>query len=252
MLFVGPVLLITVSVAPRLSVIIPVYNEAATIAEIVRRVAATGVVDEIVAVDDGSQDGSADRLTALVATTPVALRVLRHARNRGKGAAVRTGIAAATGDLVLIQDADLEYSPSDYPALLAPFADPAVDAVFGSRNLQANPKSSFAFYWGGRWLSWFTNTLYGSSVSDMTTGYKVVRTALLRELALRCDGFEFCPELTACLLRRGIRIREVPISYQPRSRAAGKKIRARDGLHAMWTLLRYRWTKSPIPTRWRP
>jgi glycosyltransferase involved in cell wall biosynthesis len=188
------------------------------------------------------RDGTGERLERLRAAAGGGpLNIVRHPRNRGKGAAVRSGIAAASGDIILVQDADLEYDPRDYTALLAPFDDPAVLAVYGSRNMRPNGRSSFAFYWGGRLLSWVTNVLYGSRLTDEATGYKVVRTALLRDLNLKADGFEFCAELTAKLLRRGIRIHEVPISYRPRSRSEGKKIRARDGWVAILTLLRYRW-----------
>lgn len=224
---------------PTVSVIIPAFNEASTIAQVIHAVAATGLVAEILVVDDGSTDATAAR----AATADRRVRVLRHDHNRGKGAAMHTGIAAATGELILVQDADLEYSPGDYAALLAPFSrpeSPRVDAVYGSRNLQRNPKSSQLFYWGGRYLSWLTNLLYGSRLTDVTTGYKIVRTSVLRDLGLRCPGFEFCPELTARLLRRGIRIVEVPIGYRPRSRAEGKKIRLRDGLRATWTLVALR------------
>jgi glycosyltransferase involved in cell wall biosynthesis len=223
----------------RLSVIVPARNEAASLAEILRRVRATGLADEIIVVDDGSTDASAAILRAMQEGMP-ALRISRHAVGRGKGAAVRTGLAVATGDLVLVQDADLEYDPADYPALLAPFARDGVQAVYGSRNLRPNPQSSFAFYWGGRLLSVVANVLYGSELTDEATGYKVVRTAVLRKLELREDGFEFCPEVTGKLIRRGVRIHEVPISYRPRSWADGKKIRWYHGLTAIWTLLKYR------------
>lgn len=231
----------------RLTVIIPLHNEARTLAEIVRRVRATRLVHEIIAVDDGSTDASAELLRALASGDGLAgsaeapLCVERHPARRGKGAAVRTGLAVATGDLVLVQDADLEYDPADYAALLAPFADPAVSVVYGSRNLRAdNGRSNFAFYWGGRFLSVFANLLYGGKLTDIATGYKVVRAPLLRELGLSADGFEFCPEVTARLLRRGVRICEVPVTYRPRTRAEGKKIRARDGWVAIATLLRLR------------
>jgi len=224
----------------KLSVIIPAYNEAATVAEVIRRVLATGEAGEIVVVDDGSADGTPEVLAGLQVRHGPVVRVLHHVQNRGKGAAIRTGLAAATGDLVLVQDADLEYEPAEYPALLAPFSDPVAQVVYGSRNLRHNPRSNFAFYWGGRFLSWVANRLYGSRISDEATGYKVVRTSLLRELNLQSEGFEFCAEITAKLLRRGVRICEVPISYRPRSRAEGKKIRWHDGIVAVWTLVRYR------------
>jgi dolichol-phosphate mannosyltransferase len=224
----------------KLSVIIPVYNEAATLADIITRVRATGLAAEMVVVDDGSSDGSAAILTRLEQSGRPALRLLRHERNRGKGAAMRTGLAAVTGDLTLVQDADLEYDPADYPALLAPFADPTVQVVYGSRNLRRNPKSSWAFYWGGRLLSWVANWLYGSRITDEATGYKVIKTDLLRGLGLETDGFEFCPEVTAKLLRRGVSIHEVPISYYPRSWDEGKKIQWYDGAIAIWVLIKYR------------
>lgn len=233
------------AVAPsRLSVIIPAYNEAATLAELIRRVRATGLADEIIVVDDGSSDGTRAQLLALADEGTPQVITCSHSRNRGKGAAIRTGLAAVTGDVVLVQDADLEYDPADYTALLAPFADPAVKAVYGSRNLRRNARSSFAFYWGGRLLSWVTNRIFGSSITDESTGYKVIATSLLRELDLQTDGFEFCAELTAKLLARGVRIHEVPISYRPRSRAEGKKIRWRDGVMAIRTLWRHRATRS--------
>jgi glycosyltransferase involved in cell wall biosynthesis len=225
----------------KLSVIIPARDEARTLPELVARVRATTLAHEIVVVDDGSADATPSVLAGLAAGAPP-LRLLRHESSRGKGAALRTGVAAATGDIALIQDADLEYDPADYAALLAPFADPRVEVVYGSRNLRAgNGRSNFAFYWGGRVLSVAANALYGSKLTDIATGYKVFRLPLLRSLALRADGFEFCEEVTARLLRRGIAIHEVPISYRPRSRAAGKKIRARDGVIALWTLARLRW-----------
>ena len=228
---------------PRLSVIIPAFNEAPTLEEIVGRVQATGLVFETIIVDDGSTDATPAILEKLADAAGAELQVFRHLGNRGKGAAIATGLRAATGEVVLVQDADLEYDPADYAALLAPFERAGVRVVYGSRNLRENPQSSFSFYWGGRLLSWVANRLYGSRITDESTGFKVVETQLMRELELETDGFEFCAELTAKLLRRGVEINEVPISYRPRSRAEGKKIRWSDGWVAIRTLARYRFSK---------
>lgn len=231
----------------KLSVIIPVYNEAATISLVIERVLDVelgGYEREIIVVDDGSTDGTGTALTDLGARWPGRLKVVRHERNRGKGAAIRTALEHVTGDIVLTQDADLEYDPRDYPALLAPFEDPAVQVVYGSRTLRANPRSSWSFYWGGRLLSWVASLLYGARVSDEATGYKAFRVNLLRSLNLQPTRFEFCPEVTGKILRRGIEIHEVPISYRPRSVVEGKKIRWRDGLQAVWTLAKYRFRRS--------
>ncbi len=227
----------------KISVIIPVYNEAATITQVVEQVLEVEldtVEKEIIVVNDGSTDGTDAVLTALVTRWPNPPKIVHHERNRGKGAAIRTALEHVTGDVVITQDADLEYTPQEYPRLLAPFEDPAVQVVYGSRNLHRNPRSSWSFYWGGRLLSWVVNLLYGSHITDEATGYKAFRANLLRDLDLQSNGFEFCPEVTSKILRRGIRIHEVPISYQPRSFAEGKKINWYDGLRAIWALLKYR------------
>jgi glycosyltransferase involved in cell wall biosynthesis len=238
---------LTLHVSPfRLSVIIPALNEAATLPRVVEAVIATGRAHEIIVVNDGSTDETRTVLAQLVQHHPTVLRIAEHPRRRGKGAAVRTGLTFVTGDVVLIQDADLEYDPNDYAALLAPFMDGTTQAVYGSRNLRPNPRSSFSFYWGGRLLSWITNLLFGSRLTDESTGYKLVRTDLMKQLQLSCDGFEFCPELTGALLRRGVRIREVPITYRPRSFAEGKKIRWRDGVTAVRVLLSQRFRRAQV------
>lgn len=227
----------------KISVIIPVYNEAATITQVVEQVLEVEldtVEKEIIVVNDGSTDGTDVVLTTLATRWPNPPKIVHHERNRGKGAAIRTALEHITGDVVITQDADLEYTPQEYPRLLAPFEDPAVQVVYGSRNLHRNPRSSWSFYWGGRLLSWVANLLYGSHITDEATGYKAFRANLLRDLDLQSNGFEFCPEVTSKILRRGIRIHEVPISYQPRSFAEGKKINWCDGLRAIWTLLKYR------------
>ena len=229
----------------KLSVIIPVYNEARTVARLVKRVLAVeleGVEREIIVVNDGSTDQSYDVLERIAAQRADLVKVYHHERNRGKGAAIRTALKHVTGDVVIIQDADLEYDPGDYPRLLTLFEDPTVRVVYGSRNLRGNPRSSWTFYWGGRLVSWVANLLYGSNLTDEATGYKLFRTDLLRSLDLQSDGFEFCPEVTSKVLKRGVEIHEVPISYQPRGLDEGKKISWRDGLEAIWTLIKHRFT----------
>lgn len=234
----------------RLSVLIPALNEHSTLAAVVDAVAATGCAHEIIVVDDGSSDGSPQVIAELEARYPALVRAVRHPTPRGKGAALRTGLGLATGDLVLIQDADLEYDPNDIAALVAPFRDPGVSVVYGSRNLRRNPRFSFTYYWGGRLLSAVANLLYGARISDESCGYKVVRTELLRALDLRADGFDFCAELTGRVLARGIRIHQVPVSYRPRSFAEGKKVRWRDGAIAIAVLARH-WMLAPgeVPRR---
>lgn len=224
----------------KLSVLIPCYNERETIGEVVRRLKATGLDLEIIIVDDGSTDGTDEVLGAL---SDDGCKLVYHDRNRGKGAAIRTALEHATGDVVVTQDADLEYDPQDLPRLLEPIRAGRSSVVYGSRNLRpANVRSYLTFYWGGRLLSWLTNVLYGSRITDEPTGYKMFRSELLRDLPLDSQRFEFCPEVTAKLLRRGYSILEVPISYRPRNFAEGKKIRWTDGVRAMWTLVRYRFS----------
>lgn len=224
----------------KLSVIVPVYNEHATLAEIVKRILAAPFDKEIIIVDDGSTDGTGDILKKMEAASRGNIRVFQHETNQGKGAAIITALQAVRGEFTLIQDADLEYDPNDYAALMAPFQNDGVQVVYGSRNLKKNDHSSAAFYWGGRLLSWITNLLYGSEITDEPTGYKMFRTSLLKELNLTSRGFEFCPEVTSKILRRKIQIHEVPISYKPRNREEGKKIHWTDGLTAVWVLIKYR------------
>ena len=227
----------------KLSVVIPVYNEKATLEEIIRRIQATQIEKEIIIVDDGSTDGSNKLSENIAKSSNNSIRVIRHETNKGKGAAIINSMEEVKGDLIIIQDADLEYDPNDYEALLELFKNDHVQVVYGSRNLKKNNRSSFAYYWGGRLLSSITNILYGSNVTDEATGYKVFRTSLLKDLDLKSTGFDFCPEVTAKILRRKIKIYEVPISYNPRLRHEGKKIRWIDGLTAIWVLVKYRFKR---------
>lgn len=221
----------------KLSVLIPCFNERNTIQEIVRRVKAIPLDVEIIIVDDGSTDGTRALLEDLKNDH---CTILFHDRNRGKGTAIRTALPAATGDLVVVQDADLEYDPQDLLRLVEPFRDKGAAVVYGSRNLLGNARSYSTFYWGGRVVSWVTTLLYWCHITDEPTCYKMFRTDLLKSLDLKCEGFEFCPEVTAKVLRLGHRIVEVPISYSPRNFAGGKKIRWTDGFQAIWVLIRYR------------
>jgi len=222
-----------------LSVIIPIFNEVNTLNTIVERVLGTGLAEEILLVDDGSTDGTRAILAELDGKNGV--RVILHKRNQGKGAAVRSGLAAARGDVLLIQDADLEYDPKDYPALLRPIEEGKADVVYGSRFLGGPRRATM--YWhmlANQLLTLTTNLLYNTILSDMETGYKVFRRDALEGVTLRANGFDFEPEITAKLLKRGRRLFEVPISFNPRSYAEGKKIRMRDAFAAIWALVKYR------------
>lgn len=224
-----------------LSVIIPCYNEKQTIEEIVKRVKAVDLASEIVIVDDGSQDGTRDILEALK-EDPI-INVVLHSHNQGKGAAVRTGFAAAKCDIVLIQDADLEYDPRDYPALIRPIREGIANVVYGSR-FRGGPTKTM-FFWNmiaNRSLTLMTNILYNTILTDMETCYKVFRREVVQQIPLRARGFELEPEITAKVLKRGHRIYEVPISYNGREWEEGKKIKWYDAPKAAWTLLRYRFT----------
>lgn len=229
----------------KLSVVIPAYNEAATIHKILDLVIAAPVnLDlELIVVDDGSKDGTSEAVAAWARNHQhrprLDVKVIRK-ENGGKGTAVRRGIDESTGDFVLIQDADLEYEPNDYPRLLQPLVDGEVDVVYGSRILGPDKGGTFMFYLGGRVVTLATNLLYFCWISDEPTCYKVFRGDLIRGIPLVCKGFEFCPEVTAKVLKRGHRIKDVPIRYHPRTVQEGKKIRARDGFIALWELLKWR------------
>jgi len=219
-----------------------VYNEEKTLKEIILRVRNTGLVSQLICVNDASTDNSGKILDNLTEENNLPLKVIHHKINMGKGASIRSGLAEVTGDVVLIQDADLEYDPSQYKKLIAQFEDPKVIVVYGSRNIIKNPKSTNAFYWGGVFLSKLTNLLYGSNITDESTCYKVFRTNFLKEMNLTEDGFEFCPEVTAKILKRKIKIHEIPITYSPRTHKEGKKIKWHHGLRAIWTLVKYRFS----------
>jgi glycosyltransferase involved in cell wall biosynthesis len=223
----------------KLSVVMPVYNEEATIVEIIKRVEAIGMADEIVIVNDGSGDGTAQALDKLASNK--LLRIHHHPKNRGKGAAVRTGIQAATGDLILIQDADLEYDPRDIVTLMKPMQEGLADVVYGSRFL-GGPRRPTMFWHmvANKMLTFMTNILYNTILTDMETGYKLFRSDLLKGITIRSDRFNFEPEITAKLLKRHARIYEVPITFNPRDYSEGKKIGLKDAFEAVWALLRYR------------
>jgi len=225
-------------VPPRLSILIPVHNEESTLTRLLDAVEARPEVAELVIVDDGSTDSTARILAERSFVVPV--NVIRHSKNIGKGAAIRTALDAATGELALIQDADLEYDPADYPSLLAPFERPGVTVVYGTRSFSSHTAFSFWFVLGNRLVNLWSNILFNTYLSDLETGFKVMPLETWRSLGLRSNGFELEPEITAKLLRQGHRIYEVPISYAARSREEGKKLTWLDGLRALWTLSRLR------------
>jgi glycosyltransferase involved in cell wall biosynthesis len=225
----------------KLSIIIPVYNEEKTISEILKKVddvLLPGFEKEIIIIDDKSSDGTLIVLEKLKNQYDFIL--LKHQQNMGKGAAIRTGISKATGDFVIIQDADLEYDPNDYSKLLIPFLEKNAQVVYGSRILGTKKRGKLSFYLGGRLVTLATNIIYGINITDEPTCYKVFKRELINSLNLESNGFEFCPEVTAKIAKRGIKIYEVPISYFPRNKSEGKKIKWKDGVVALWTLLKHR------------
>ena len=223
---------------PDLSVLIPVYNEEQTLERLLDAVEERPEVSELVIVDDGSTDRTSEILEARDFKGNV--QIIRHERNRGKGAALRTAIAAATGDVALVQDADLEYDPAEFPLLLAPIERGRAEVVYGSRSFAAHSAYSFWFVIGIKLVTLWTNVLFNSYLSDMETCYKLMPLSVWRSLDLRSDGFDIEPEITAKLLKSGRRIYEVPISYAARGRVEGKKLTWRDGVTALWTLSRIR------------
>jgi glycosyltransferase involved in cell wall biosynthesis len=229
------------------SVIVPAYNEVAHVDELLQAIHASPVKKEIIIVDDGSTDGTREKLRAM----PLAnnnnndVTVVFHEKNCGKGAAIRTALQYARGEYILIQDSDLEYDPQDYPALLRPLEQRQANVVYGVR--PDRPERGLRFFLGAKLLTHLTNLLYGAGIHDEATCYKVFRRSLIAQIGLECHRFEFCPEVTAKLCRMGEKIAEVPIAYAPRSAGEGKKIRHSDGWLAIWTLLRWRFTRR---ARW--
>lgn len=224
----------------KLSIIVPVYNERKTIQEILRKVRAVDLGDiakEIIVVDDGSTDGTRDILRLEEDSTT---RFIGHEENMGKGAAIRTALPRATGDFVIIQDADLEYDPDDYRVLLAPILKKKADVVYGSRFTGEHRNMLFWHMLGNKFLSLVTNVLYNTTLSDMETCYKLFTRGALEGIEIKSDRFDFEPEITAKILKKKIRIYEVPISYAGREYEEGKKITWRDGIRALWVLMKYR------------
>jgi glycosyltransferase involved in cell wall biosynthesis len=225
---------------PLLSVVMPVYNERATVEEIVGRVLAVPLRVELVAVDDASTDGTRELLERLARER--GFKLLLQEKNRGKGAAVRRGIVEAKGDVIVVQDADLEYSPEEYPELIDLIVRGKADAVFGSRFIGRHRCFLFTHYLANLFLNLVTNVLYNTTMTDMETCFKAVRADLLKALDLKSDRFGIEPEITAKLFKRGARVYEVPITYEGRDYSEGKKISWKDGFPALWTLVKYRFT----------
>ncbi len=221
----------------KVSIIVPVYNEEKTLREIIRRLKQVPLDKEIIIVDDGSTDASRGILEEAVKE---GIRVLRLSRNLGKGAAIRSALPYVKGEVVVIQDADLEYNPAELPHLLQPILEGKAEVIYGSRFLKGRPKMRFLNFLANKILAWTATLLSGRRLSDEATCYKAFKTELLRSLNLRCKSFEFCPEVTAKIAKRKIPIREIPISYTPRTVKEGKKVKWKDGFIALYTLFKYR------------
>ncbi|MBU0929641.1 MAG: glycosyltransferase family 2 protein [Nanoarchaeota archaeon] len=229
----------------KLSIIIPLYNENGTIKELLKRINEVKLDKEIIIVDDYSTDGSRGWLQKVKDKN---IKKVFHDKNYGKGMAIRSGIKEVTGDIVIIQDADLEYDPNDYYELIKPIEEGKAEVVYGSRlkgNLIKNMKSKhsksyYEYYYGGRILTILANILYNAKITDEPTCYKVFKTNVIKNINLKCTKFEFCPEVTAKVRKKGYKIYEIPIKYNPRTLKEGKKIKFRDGFEAVWTLIKYR------------
>ena len=232
-----------------LSIIIPAYNEGANLAAVLRKVLQVelpyGIGKEIIVVNDGSTDDTAAQAESFVSSDATAsVKLLNHSVNMGKGMAIRTALPAVSGDYVVIHDADEELDPRDYIVMLNKMIDNNLPVVYGSRFLVGGRQGSRFFYYGNRLLTSLTNMLYGQHLTDEATCYKMFSSELLKSVNLQCRGFEFCPEVTAKIARRGLKIQEVPISYSPRTREQGKKVRLRDGFIAAWYLIKFRFGKE--------
>jgi len=226
---------------PQLSVVIPVYNEIKTLQTVLTRVLEVDIDKEVILVDDGSRDGSRELITKVADEDP-RVRGFLHERNQGKGAALKTGFGHARGEVVVIQDADLEYNPADYPALLKPFVDADADVVYGSRFLIRDYARVHLFwhYLGNRMLTFMSNVFTGLNLTDMETCYKAFRREVIQQIDVKSNRFTIEPELTAKIARMGLRVYEVPISYAGRSYGEGKKITWKDGIAAIWAIVRFR------------
>lgn len=229
----------------KVSIIIPLYNERDTIEELLRRINSIKLDKEIILVDDYSTDGSREWLKGIKTKN---IKKVFHDKNYGKGMAIRSGIKEVTGDIIIIQDADLEYDPNDYYELVKPIEEGRAEVVYGSRilgNILKNMKTKhskayYQYFYGGRLLTFLTNILYNAKITDEPTCYKVFKTEVLKNIDLKCTRFEFCPEVTAKVRKKGYKIYEIPIKYNPRTLSEGKKIKIRDGFEAVWALLKYR------------
>lgn len=224
----------------KLSVIMPVYNEKKTILEIIEKVQQVAINKEIIIVDDCSTDGTREILKTVKADN---IKLILHEANAGKGRAIRTGLAHVSGEITIIQDGDLEYDPNDYIKLIKPIQEKRHRVIYGSRFLlKENKHSHIQYLIGGQLVTFITNILFGQKLTDEPTCYKVFESQLLKSINLKCERFEFCPEVTAKVAKKGIKIKEIPINYYPRKMHEGKKIRWYDGAEAIWTLLKYRFT----------
>jgi dolichol-phosphate mannosyltransferase len=226
----------------KLSVIMPVYNEHKTIREIIAKVMAVPIEKELIVVDDGSTDGTRDILKEYEGKENI--KVIYHEKNKGKTGAIKTGIPAATGEIISIQDGDLETDPNDFVHLTEPIKKGEAQVVYGSRYLNKGERSLYVTYWlGARFLSWVVNILYWQNITDEATCYKVFRADILKQIPLTYDRFEFCPEVTAKVSKMGYKIKELPMNYYPRSFDEGKKMNWKDGVKALWVLVKYRFVK---------